>query len=179
MQIELRRGLYLQPGSFCAVIAPEKVLISAINENADLQRFLFLFVSGNYSRILPGIHRTSKNFEVRRAFTAAQLLTVIREAAHTVVLVEHDPTLFDEAKALLDPVSSALRDVARESLVILYTPSTNRSFSILSRRADHYVEFVDFGNSTDGSAPPGPSYGSRRNRGRGMPGKGQRVLEVS
>ncbi|MFA5331913.1 MAG: hypothetical protein WC342_06000 [Methanoregula sp.] len=179
MQIELRRGLSLQPGSFCAVIAPEKILISAINDNADLQRFLFLFVSGNYSRILPGILRTSKNFEVRRAFTAAQLLTVLREAAHTVVLVEHDPTLFDEAKALLDPVSAALKDAARESLVILYTPSANRSFSILARRADHYVELADFGDPPQASAPRVYASSARRNQGRGILGKGQRVLDVS
>jgi DNA polymerase I len=68
MQIELRRGLALQPG----------------------------------------INRTSKNFDVHRAFTVHQLFTALREAAHTVVFVEHDPSLFDGAAAMLEPVAGAL-----------------------------------------------------------------------
>ena len=70
MLIELSKGITLHPGSFTAVIAPEKKILSALNSNADLQRFLFLYVCGNYSRILSGISRTSNNFEVRRPFTA-------------------------------------------------------------------------------------------------------------
>lgn len=60
MQIELRKGLALYPGTFNAVVAPEKVLITAINSNADLQRFLFLYLGGNYSRILSGVNRAVK-----------------------------------------------------------------------------------------------------------------------
>ncbi len=55
MQIELRKDLALPPGTFNAVIASEKMMITAINRNADLQRFLFLYVGGNYSRILSGV----------------------------------------------------------------------------------------------------------------------------
>jgi hypothetical protein len=45
--------------------------------------FLFLYVSGNYSRLLSSINRSSKNFEVRRAFTAHQLFTILK-VSHTV-----------------------------------------------------------------------------------------------
>jgi hypothetical protein len=93
MLIELHRVLTLHPGSFNAVVAPEKVMVSALNSNADLQRFLLLYVSSNYLRLLTAINRASKNFEVRRSFTAHQLFTILREASHTVVLLEHDPTL--------------------------------------------------------------------------------------
>ncbi len=72
MQIEIRKGLALYPGTFNAVIAPENEIIAAINSNTDLQRFLFLYISGNYSRILSGINRQSKNFDIRRGFTAHQ-----------------------------------------------------------------------------------------------------------
>ena len=91
MLIELRKGMTLHPCTFNAVIAPEKVMISALNNNIDLQRFLFLYVSGNYSRLLSSINRSSKNFEVRRAFTAHQLFTILKEVSHTVLLIEHDP----------------------------------------------------------------------------------------
>ena len=67
---------------------------------------------------------------------------MLREAGHTVVFVEHDPSLFDGAAAMLEPVASALKEVARESLVILYTPVADRTFSALARKADHYIEIV-------------------------------------
>ena len=117
MRIELRRGITLHPGTFTAVIAPQAFVLAALNGNPDLQRFLFLFVCGNYSRLLSGIGRTSANFEVRRPFTADQLLTVLNEAGHTVVFVEHDPTLFDGGSACLPrpPQRSGTRDARRWS----------------------------------------------------------------
>jgi DNA polymerase I len=173
MQIELRKGLALQPGTFNAVIAPEKMMINALNSNADLQRFLFLYIGGNYSRILSGINRQSKNFDVRRGFTAHQLLTTLREAGHTVVFVEHDPTLFDGAMDVIEPVAGALKDAGRESLVILYTPVVDRTFSALTRRADRYIEIVAVETDIN------PIRTTRIMRQYGQRPKGQRTLEVS
>ena len=173
MQIEIRKGLALQPGTFNAVIAPEKVMVAAINGNADLQRFLFLYIGGNYSRILSGINRQSRNFDVRRAFTAHQLFTMLREAGHTVVFVEHDPSLFDGAAAMLEPVAGALKEVGRESLVILYTPVADRTFSALARKADHFIEIYAVEETRY------PVHTSSIMRQRGLRTNGQRSLEVS
>ena len=139
MRIELRRGITLHPGTFTAVIAPQALILSALNGNPDLRRFLFLFVCGNYSRLLSGISRTSANFEVRRPFTADQLLTVLNEASHTIVFVEHDPTLFDGGERLLAPAAAALRDAGREALVVLYAPAMDRPFAALARQADRLI----------------------------------------
>jgi DNA polymerase I len=161
MRIELQNGIALQSGAFNAVIAPERVIISALNSHADLQRFLFLFVCGNYSRLLSSINRTSANFEVRRAFTAHQLFTIVKEASHTIVFVEHDPTMFDGAERMITPVSAALRDVGREALVILYTPSVDRPFSALVRSADRIFQIMPAGDPScrqhrnARSCPPG------------------------
>jgi DNA polymerase I len=142
MLIELRKGMTLYPGTFNAVIAPERVMVSALNTNTDLQRFLFLYVSGNYSRLLSSINRSSKNFEVRRAFTAHQLFTILKEASHTILLLEHDPTLFDGAEEMMPQIAGMLKDISRESLVILYAPSVDRSFSVLMRQASHIIEIA-------------------------------------
>jgi DNA polymerase I len=172
MQIEIRKGLYLQPGTFAAIVVPEKAMAAALNGTADLKRFLFLYVSGNYSRILSGLDRASKNLEVRRAFTAHQLLTILREAGHTVIFVEHDPELFDGAAAMIDPVAGALADAGREALVILYTPVPDRTFFALARRAGRFVEIC-----TD--AKPYQQYHIPRSaRESGMRQAGQRTLEV-
>ena len=173
MQIEIRRGIALQPGTFNAVVAPEKEIVAAINSNTDLQRFLFLYIGGNYSRVLSGINRQSKNFDVRRAFTAHQLFTTLREAGHTVVFVEHDPSLFDGAGAMLEPVAGALKEVARESLVILYTPVADRTFAALARRADRYFEIITDGENRQPVRIP------RTLRQYGLRPSGQRTLEVS
>jgi hypothetical protein len=142
MQIMLRKGISLQQGTFTAVIAPEPVILSALNDNPDLGRFLFLFLCGNYSRILSRINRASSNFEIRRPFTADQLLTALKEASHTVIFIEHDLTLFDGADRQLDPVAAALRDAGHDALVILYAPAMDRSFAALARRADRLIEIV-------------------------------------
>nr|WP_321351664.1 hypothetical protein [uncultured Methanoregula sp.] len=175
MQIELSKGILLSEGAFTAVIAPEKKILAALNSNRDLQRFLFLYVCGNYSRILSGISRTSDNFEVRRPFTADQFLTVINEASHTVVFIEHDPTLFDGAGRMLGTAASALKQAGREALVILWAPAGDRSFSILARQADRVIEI------TSGEPVTGLQGTPARHMCRGSRGAptGQKTLEVT
>ncbi|MDD1693986.1 MAG: hypothetical protein LUQ71_04615 [Methanoregula sp.] len=175
MLIELSRGVTVHPGSFTAVIAPERRILAALNGNKELQRFLFLYVSGNYSRILSGISRTSGNFETRRPFTADQLLSVINESGHTVLFIEHDPTLFDGAERLYEPVASALKQAGREALVLLWAPVNDRSFAALARKADRIIEII-----ADDTGPGGYGIPGRRSgrTGSGTPGA-QRTLEVS
>ena len=171
---ELSKGITLHPGSFTAVIAPEKKILAALNSNADLQRFLFLYVCGNYSRILSGISRTSNNFEVSRPFTADQFLTVIHEASHTIVFVEHDPTLFEGAERLFVPIASALKQAGREALVILWAPESDRSFAALIRQADRILEMIP-----EGPAPDHSGFASRRScRKGGVVTRAQKTLEV-
>jgi len=173
MLIELRKGVTLHPGTFTAIISPGEVMVTALNTATDLQRFLFLYVSGNYSRLLSSINRSSKNFEVRRAFTAHQLFTILKEVSHTVVLLEHDPTLFEGAESMIPQIAGMLKDIGRESLVILYAPAADRSFAILMRQADRIIEIV---SSEDlYRRPPGRS--SPHRTGSTLP-HAQQMLEV-
>lgn len=141
MELDLCPSVTLQTGTFSAMTAPAETITGAINANADLQRFMFLFVSGNYSRIMSAIHRTSANFEVRRAFTAFQLLTILSEAYHTIILVEHDPTLYEGIgkSAVVPQLTHALRSAARDAMVILYAPAVDFTFHTLARGADRVV----------------------------------------
>lgn len=174
MLIMLRKGITLQQGTFTAVIAPEPVILSALNDNPDLGRFLFLFLCGNYSRILSRINRASSNFEIRRPFTADQLLTALKEASHTVIFIEHDPSLFDGADRLLAPVAAALRDVGHEALVILYSPAMDRSFAALARQADRVIEIMPAGEP----AYSGQFRSSRSPRQDNSPVQSQKTLGV-
>jgi DNA polymerase I len=138
MRIELQNKMVLQPGTFTAVVAPEKTIINLVNTNPDLQRYLSLFVGGTSSRILPGIHRTVTRFEVQRAFTAHQLFTILTESAHTVILIEHDPTLYDQAWGMIAPIAGAIDECSRDALVILYSPTADRAFCALTQTANRF-----------------------------------------
>jgi len=171
MQIEIRRGIFLQPGSFAAVVMPERQMAAALNNTAEIQRFLFLYIGGNYSRLLSGLHRSSKNLEICRAFTAHQFLALVREAGHTALFVEHDPELFTGTHGMLGPAADALADAGRESLVILYTPVPDRTFLALARRAGRFIEIC----AAEDPSPQSPGVRPRIPRSSGT---GQRTLEV-
>ncbi|MDD1691549.1 MAG: hypothetical protein LUQ66_12935 [Methanoregula sp.] len=175
IQIELRRGMYLYPGSYNAVVAPETVMAAAINNNADLQRYLFLHISGNYSRLLSRINRGAKNFDVQRAFTAHQFLSVIRGAAHTIVLIEHDPLIFEGAENMVAPIAMALKDAGRDALVILYTPAIDNRYAALMRHADRVIEIA----TTEDLSSRTPLRNLRMQRNGGSLVSGQKTLEVS
>ena len=136
MEFELHPSVTLESGIFSVVTAPEELVLRGLNGAPVLSRFLFLFVCGNYSRLLSGIRRRSAHFEVRRAFTLFQILAILREAHHTILFVEHDPTLYEDAGSLLPEVAEALAEAARDALVVLYAPRPDPSLSALARRAD-------------------------------------------
>ncbi len=138
MEFDLCPSVTLQTGTFSTLSAPPELITAAINTNRELQRFMFLLVSGNYSRLMSGIGRTSGNFEVRRAFTAFQLLTILNESYHTIVLVEHDPTLYEGAGAgaVMPQGPRAFKSAARDAMVIRYTASIDFTFHTLAKGAD-------------------------------------------
>jgi len=138
MEFKLQPGIKIQSGTFSAVIAPDNLILSVLNGNEAFQRFMFLFVRGNYSRVPPGIHRRSTHLDHQRAFTSHQLLNILQGAYHTIVFVEHDETLYDGAEEMLDPVSSAMRDLARNALLILYAPRWDATLDVLSKLADRF-----------------------------------------
>lgn len=168
MEFEIHPSVTLESGTFSVVMAPEELVLRGLNGTPALSRFLFLYVCGNYSRLLTGIRRRSAHFEVRRAFTLFQLLTILREAHHTILFVEHDPSLYEDAGSLLPEVAAGLAEAARTALVVLYAPRQDPALRILSRRADR-IFCVETGER-----------GRRPARaGRGLPpAGGQTTLEV-
>ncbi|MCX6694230.1 MAG: hypothetical protein NT074_06760 [Methanomicrobiales archaeon] len=142
MEFDLAPTLSLSTGSFCAIVAPLEMMGAALNNTCAVRKFLFLYVSGNYSRLLAGINRHSSDIDVQRAFTAFQLLTLLRSAHHTVIFVEHDPALYEEAgPAVTVRSSQALKDAATDSLVILYAPNHDPTFDLLAKRADRVFHY--------------------------------------
>ncbi len=170
MEFALYPGIPLETGTFNVIIADDRLVAGALNASPELRRFMVLFVSGNYSCILPRIDTGFSSFDVRRAFTAHQLLTIIREAYHTIVLVEHDPGVYDGAEDMVGTVAQALRQAARETLVVLCAGKQDRHLNRLMRSADRVFYFAEPPQAA-GRAGPGQGH-----RGR-IPGAAQQVLE--
>ncbi len=140
MEMRLTPWITLTTGTFSAIVSPEEEMVRLLARRDELRRYLFLYISGNYSRLLSRVGDRTARFDVRRAFTTHQLLTILREAAHTIIFIEHDPTLFDGAPAhLITTVGRTMQEMAAGSIVLLYTPVPDRTFGTLAGYADRIV----------------------------------------
>ena len=136
MDFELLPTISLRSRSFNVLQAPREMFIKAINQNLNLQRYKVLYICGNYSGILSKLDRRFQDLEIRRAFTLFQLMTILEEARHSLILIEHDPMLYEDAAEMVDYVSRALSDAAKEAAVLLYSPGSDLFLETLSRNAD-------------------------------------------
>lgn len=143
MEIELCRSVEILSRSLNVLVAPETIAASALRELLRGHRYLLLYICGNYSRLLSMLDMRSANFEIRRAFTAAQLLTIVEEAHQTLVFIEHDPSLFAESEELLEYAILALKELSRDSAVMIYSPFMDDSLRSLSNAADRIFCLTD------------------------------------
>ena len=141
MDFELLPTITLRSRSFNVLQAPRDLFIQALNRNLNLQLYKVLYICGNYSSILSSLDRRFQDLEIRRAFTLFQLMTVLEEARHSLILVEHDPTIYEDATEMVDYVSRALSDTAKEATVLLYSQGSDPFLENLSRNADRVWYF--------------------------------------
>lgn len=130
-----RDRIFIQEWAFNVLIAPAELALRIFNDHLELQRYLILYICGNYSRILSGLSRRFTEFDVRRAFTAFQLLKILREHHHSFIFIEYDPTLFAEEEELLHQIPILLREIASETTVLLYSPSIDRFLQTIQEKA--------------------------------------------
>jgi hypothetical protein len=147
MDFELHPLIAIESGTFTVIIAPVEMITQALNTCPAIQRYLTLYICGNYSRILSDIHRTCTNFVIQRAFTSYQLLTVLQESHHTIIFLEHDPSLYEDDRKMLFPVAMALKEAARTADVICYAPVHDSSSRRLAKQADRVFYFEGTGRS--------------------------------
>ena len=169
MELELQSPLTLVPNSFNALIGPVEMLVDSLNYNQkELQHLQVLYISGNYSRILDKLDRRFTELDVRRAFTAHQLLTILTEAYQTLIILEHDPSLFEDAFEMAEYVGHALKESSNGSAVLLYSHWTDSHIEEISKFADRVFVFNEV-----------HKYVYKRASKKAKPGpRGQRTLEA-
>jgi hypothetical protein len=139
MTFEIYSSLLMQPGAFSILIAPGERAREVLLQSPHLRRCLTLYVCGNYSRLLPGLDRSPGEFQIRRAFTGFQLVSILKEAHHSVVWVEHDPTLYDDDGVPTRRIAQALKSAAAGSAVVLYAPESDPVLREMERQADRLI----------------------------------------
>jgi hypothetical protein len=109
MDFDLHPTVSLKERSFNVLVAPREHFIAMLNRNLNFQRYKVLFVTGNYSGILSKLHRRFTELEIRCGFTTFQLMTILEEAYHSLIIVEHDPLLYENSQGMVEYISQTLK----------------------------------------------------------------------
>ena len=157
MDLELHPAVTLAGRAFHILVCPLQMFAESLNSHLDLQRLCVLYVCGNYSRVLSSLDRSITSMQVRRAFTAFQLMTVLEECRHTLLIIEHDPLLYEDAEEMVEYVARAMREASRSCTVLLYSPASDPFLEVMTDYADRVFYF-----SKGPGAPPRPSAKSSK-----------------
>jgi hypothetical protein len=141
MEFELAPAISVLTGTFCAMIAPEELVLPALT-NPDNGRYLFLYLAGVTSGILPALARRPGNMEVKRVVSTGQLGAEIRGARHSILFIEHDQSLYDSEEDAAS-VAHALKGASEGAAVVVYTPRADPWFDVILSRADQVYFFRD------------------------------------
>ncbi|HOT94737.1 MAG TPA: hypothetical protein PK089_06075 [Methanoregulaceae archaeon] len=142
MQLTLEPGVSLGPGRATALIAPPGFLVDLLMQ-PEVGRYSTLYLYGVSSRVLFRLPRRGPNLGVQSCMTVHQLLSSLREAYQTIVVVEYDGDIFSalegDDRDVITVVGEALQDLARSSVVLLYAPRADRGLRSLLRAAGQVV----------------------------------------
>jgi hypothetical protein len=102
MDFKLHPTVSLKDRSFNVLVASREHFIAMLSRNLNLKRYKVLFVTGNYSGILSRLHRRFTELEIKRGFTTFQLMPILEEACHSLIIVEHDPLLYEDSAEMVE-----------------------------------------------------------------------------
>jgi hypothetical protein len=140
--------------TFNVLIAPADMLIEALNSHLNLQRFKVLYICCNYSRVLGRLNRNFTEQDIRRAFTSFQLMTILEENQHSLLIVEHDPMLYEDAEQMVEYVGQALKQTSREVTILLCAPALDPHLQKTAELADRVFCFYEGQMRTHAKADP-------------------------
>ncbi|MDD1753573.1 MAG: hypothetical protein LUQ38_10860 [Methanotrichaceae archaeon] len=49
-------------------------------------------------------------------------MTILEEANHSLIIIEHDPLLYEDSQEIVEYIAQAMRQASHEATVLLYSP---------------------------------------------------------
>ncbi len=70
-------------------------------------------------------------------------MTILEEAYYSLIIVEHDPTLYEDSQEMVEYISQALKQASHDSTVLLYSPGIDPFLEDLAKGADRVFYFEE------------------------------------
>jgi hypothetical protein len=70
-------------------------------------------------------------------------MTILEEACHSLIIVEHDPMLYEDSSEMVEYISLAMRQAAHVATVLLYSPGVDPFLEDLAKDADRVFYFEE------------------------------------
>ena len=142
MLLSLEPGATLEPGRYTALVAPPGFLVDLLLQ-PECDRFSTLYLYGVGSRVLHRLPRRAPRFATQSCMTVHQLLSSLREAGQTIVIVEYDDEIFSplegEERDVIFVLGRTLRELVRSAAVLVWSPRADRGLKPLLGTADQVV----------------------------------------
>ncbi len=70
-------------------------------------------------------------------------MTILEESCHTLLILEHDPLLYEDAREMTEYVALAMKDASKSSIVLLYSAAFDPSLEEMINYADRVFYFAE------------------------------------
>jgi hypothetical protein len=70
-------------------------------------------------------------------------MTILEENHHSLLIIEHDPMLYEDAKQMVEYVGQALKQTSREATILLYAPALDPHLQTMTELADPVFCFYE------------------------------------
>jgi hypothetical protein len=70
-------------------------------------------------------------------------MTILEEAHHSLIIIEHDPILYEDSQEMVEYISQAMRQASQEATVLLYSPGIDPFLEDLAKLADRVFYFEE------------------------------------
>lgn len=171
MNNDLAQACSLQEGRFCIIAAPSASLIPVVTQILHEERRNILYVSGNYPPVLTALDRKNSSFSVRRALTAYQYLTILKEASESGIIIEHDRSVYDDAPETADAVGRLCRERAEDAAVLLIARRWDTFLEAMAPAAHRVIRILEAKNTKRNAMWPAAVREKTNHRGPACAGK--------
>lgn len=143
-----------QPGSFCMIVAPATTMVADI-ATLLLQVDRCAYLSGPRPHLRRLLAEVLPPAQTCTVLTLAQMRSCLAGAAASLVLVEHDPDLFEDSPEFIDRIGLVFRRTAQDRGIRVVLLAT-RMDDVLERLSGYCDKLVVVEREAGGDRPLRP-----------------------